>query len=802
MKKGKKSFGNRRADPVEDGLKEDEPENIDTNPLGRRKHVPKDDGLGDDLPPPDEPPIYYQRLPKGAQIPIIIDDVPLTQKSDIKPVDSSLDSLDCKLLIEPTDSPSYDIFDMIKGAPKIIVISGNRQIPEEFGGENRHIPKLPNYLKMYEHRNQKSGPTFYERIKQIFPNFGKLKRKSKEPDVNAETYSPDKSASTDKKELFSGFSIMDLYHEYIELPSRQSCEIPGYEAKTNAPPAEQVIQSPKQRKDESLKPKKERLEKIVAGFESLFSYNKTFNNISEYYSAKTTETPSQETETNVSLYTRFTQNLKKGRDGVLELGKKHGEKLLENIVNRAKSVRSNKSAKPETYMRDYSNKIIESQDEKISKSSRNSSIAISLIAAASLSAVLLYSPLNQVIKDTATFFNPQKIVQLYTSEQKKAPDKQQKNKVAPTPDNTQEKEKRALPDTTIPSQKIEKSKVYTLKIDDATAIQLVPNVNEITTADYLSAARQKGLTGIYKLITNKKAVNADYRHAIDYLAKIAGKPYGIKHEDKKWEKIHALPVNRNNELDDRLSVEQTKKLVKELKSQIITLESNASKPEKSKLQKNSAIRYVITGLPDLTGTITVENGIPTGVALQDIKQQNQASKIADYAPLEERVMLSSNAERNDDGCVLYLNNPSLGYSKDDLNAIINIVNNYNGRSFDKIANAINAKTTIKLADNNIEDLLKEIISLKATNLYYKDLKRVNFNRNLASKKMMADMKEMYFNSDKSLKKISEELGKEFYMNPSEKTISKYAKMDFNGLNVKSRAEAKMYAAAMNRNLAA
>jgi len=166
-------------------------------------------------------------------------------------------------------------------------------------------------------------------------------------------------------------------------------------------------------------------------------------------------------------------------------------------------------------------------------------------------------------------------------------------------------------------------------------------------------------------------------------------------------------------------------------------------------------------------------------------------KQAGATKLDINLSIQTSSKSLEEKISLYENS----YTKEELNAIIKIKNNYNGRSFDKIAEEIKVKSNMNLAENSLEKILKGIISLKATDQDYRGLGRINFDYRLADNEMKTEMTRMYSDSDKNLNYISEELSKKYGMNVSASTISKYAR---NELKVKNRREARgMHASAMD-----
>jgi len=139
------------------------------------------------------------------------------------------------------------------------------------------------------------------------------------------------------------------------------------------------------------------------------------------------------------------------------------------------------------------------------------------------------------------------------------------------------------------------------------------------------------------------------------------------------------------------------------------------------------------------------------------------------------------------GAYIYKN-----FSRQEINDVITLKNRYSCQKMDKLQERIKQEKNIVVG--NLETLLKDVMTLKATVPEYSSLKTIYYDKRIAPDGMKDEIISIYTSSDMSLREASMYLEKKYGMHVSYSTISKHARNYLNGhgKNFKNRREVKEY----------
>ena len=135
------------------------------------------------------------------------------------------------------------------------------------------------------------------------------------------------------------------------------------------------------------------------------------------------------------------------------------------------------------------------------------------------------------------------------------------------------------------------------------------------------------------------------------------------------------------------------------------------------------------------------------------------------------------------------------YNINDLNNIIRAKNNNRSMNLGKLEKILRDDNNYPF-DNDIRTVLKASMNLKSGNELYKNMERLNYDDNIASKSMKEEMVHMYMHSTLNLNDMSKHLENKYGMHISVSTLSKRSREYINehycknGVRITCRKDAK------------
>ncbi|MFA5796470.1 MAG: hypothetical protein WC916_00345 [Candidatus Woesearchaeota archaeon] len=144
--------------------------------------------------------------------------------------------------------------------------------------------------------------------------------------------------------------------------------------------------------------------------------------------------------------------------------------------------------------------------------------------------------------------------------------------IIPTPDSS----KTPPAPITPPAPTITTDTTYSFITSKGDTVSVVKNFKDITYNQYLKAAKQKGYTGIFELVTSLKAESKDYSGFIKDIAQygsIKNDAREIFNEDNQWESEHTKPQYQKNKINDKAFEDQIKSVYDALQENVTVQET-------------------------------------------------------------------------------------------------------------------------------------------------------------------------------------------------------------------------------------
>ncbi len=218
---------------------------------------------------------------------------------------------------------------------------------------------------------------------------------------------------------------------------------------------------------------------------------------------------------------------------------------------------------------------------------------------------------------------------------------------------------------------------------------------------------------------------------------------------------------------------------------------------KFKIDLQNIFNYTVESVNQLTYKSSGISGIYSDIINTKNNFQHQYNIIKEDVKTLENILTkkqhTKNNTNNSGNNNKYINsiNYAKQFSKDELNKIILLKNNYFWKKSEELEQIIENKTGIKI--NNIDAVLKDVMKLKIENINYTNIMSLHYNANIAEQSMKDEIINSYLYSNKSLKCLSLELEKKYGMHIAASTISVNARkyLSLKGLKFNNRKEAKI-----------